>query len=62
MEVTIQKAILAAITDDLAKVSGVPAFLAGDEQSRQKKALYLSRILQGAVHDLGDGVLIVVKH
>lgn len=50
------------MTDDLAKVAGVPAFLAKDDQSRQKKALYLSRILAGAVHDLGDGVLIVVKH
>ncbi len=62
LEVTIQKAILAAVTDDLSRVSGVPAFVAKDDDSRQKKALYLSRILQGAVHDLGDGVLIVVKH
>ncbi|NLA60676.1 MAG: hypothetical protein GX863_06190 [Firmicutes bacterium] len=62
MEVTIQKVVLAAITDDLSKVSGVPAFLAKDDASRQTKAMYLSRILQGAVHDLGDGVLIVVKH
>jgi hypothetical protein len=62
LEVTIQKAVLAAITDDPAKVSGVPVFVAQDDDSRQKKALYLSRILQAAVHDLGDGVLIVVKH
>lgn len=62
MEITIQKAVLCAITDDLAKVSGVPAFLARDDEARQVKARYLSRILQGAVHDLGDGVLIVVKH
>ena len=62
VEVTVQKAVLCAITDDLAKVSGMPAFLAKSEESRQKKATYLSRILQGVVHDLGDGVLIVVKH
>ncbi|HHY75151.1 MAG TPA: hypothetical protein GX500_00040 [Firmicutes bacterium] len=62
MEVTIQKAILAAVVDDPSKVSGVPTFVAKDDASRQNKALYLSRILQGAVHDLGDGVLIVVKH
>ncbi|MGI6631578.1 MAG: capping complex subunit for YIEGIA [Bacillota bacterium] len=62
MEVTVQKTILAAVTDDLCKVAGVPAFVAADDKARQKKALYLSRILQGAVHDLGDGVLIVVKH
>jgi hypothetical protein len=53
---------MCAVTDDLSKVAGVPAFLAKDDRSRQKKALYLSRILAGAVHDLGDGVLIVVKH
>lgn len=62
MEITIQKAVLCAVTDDLAKVSGVPAFLARDDASRQHKAVYLSRILAGMVHDLGDGVLIVVKH
>jgi hypothetical protein len=62
LEVIIQKAVLAAITDDLSKVAGVPVFLAKDDGSRQKKASYLSRILQGVVHDLGDGVLIVVKH
>ncbi len=62
MDVTIQKAVMCAVTDDLAKVAGVPAFVAHDDQSRQKKALYLSRILAGVVHDLGDGVLIVVKH
>ncbi|HHW17991.1 MAG TPA: hypothetical protein GXX30_03700 [Firmicutes bacterium] len=62
MEVTIQKVILCAVADGPGKVAGVPTFYARDEESRQKKALYLSRILQGAVHDLGDGVLIVVKH
>lgn len=62
MEVTIQKSVLCAVTDDLSKVAGVPAFLATDDLSRQDKAGYLGRILQAAVHDLGDGVLIVVKH
>ena len=62
MEVTIQKTVVCAVTDDLGKVNGVPVFLAKDDESRQKKATCLSRILQGAVHDLGDGVLIVVKH
>jgi len=62
LEITIQKFILCAVAKEPGKVSGVPLFVAEDEESRQKKALYLSRILQGAVHDLGDGVLIVVKH
>jgi hypothetical protein len=62
VEVTIQKAVLCAVTDDLSKVAGVPAFLATDDPSRQDKARYLARILQASVHDLGDGILIVVKH
>ena len=62
MEVTIQKAVLCAVSDDLQKVCGVPVFLARDDASRQQKARYLARILQASVHDLGDGVLIVVKH
>ncbi|HHW27892.1 MAG TPA: hypothetical protein GXX23_11255 [Firmicutes bacterium] len=62
MEVTIQKAVLCAVSDDLGKVAGLPVFLAGDDASRQEKARYLARILQATVHDLGDGVLIVVKH
>lgn len=62
LEITIQKYILCAVVQDPSKVLGLPCFVAKDEDSAQKKALYLSRILQGAVHDLGDGVLIVVKH
>ncbi len=62
MEVTLQKVVLCAVTDDLSKLSGVPAFLALSNEERQKKALRLGRILEGVVHDLGDGVLIVVKH
>lgn len=62
MEITIQKAVLCAVVDDLTKVSGVPAFLASDEEASQKKAHSLARILEAVVHDLGDGVLILVKH
>jgi len=62
LEITIQKFILCAVTDKPDKVFGLPTFIAKDQEARQKKALYLSRILQGVVHDLGDGVLVVVKH
>jgi hypothetical protein len=62
MEITIQKAILCAITDDPQKVQGLPVFMGESAEARQKKALYLGRILQGVIHDLGDDVLIVVKH
>ncbi len=62
MEVTIQKTVLAIITDDSKKASGAPTFVVADESRRQHVAMVLSRILQGQVHDLGDGMLIVVKH
>ncbi len=62
MEITIRKAVLCAVTDDLYKVAGLPVFVAKDEESRQLKAGYLGSILGGVVHDLGDNVLIVVKH
>lgn len=62
MEVTVQKAVLAIVTDDPRKAWGAPTFVAADEARRQYVAGVLSRILQGQVHDLGDGILIVVKH
>lgn len=62
MEVTVQKVILAIVTDDPAKASGAPTFVAREEERRQYLATVLSRILQGQAHDLGEGILIVVKH
>lgn len=62
MEITIQKVVLCAIADTRDKVSGVPAFIVENEPLRQSVATYLARILQGVVHDLGNGVLVVVKH
>jgi hypothetical protein len=54
--------IICAVTDDGAKVKDVPAFIVKEEAARQEKARLLSRILKAAVHDLGGGVLIVVRH
>ncbi|MBE3519984.1 MAG: hypothetical protein IMW97_06750 [Firmicutes bacterium] len=62
VEVTIQKTVLAIVTDDPRKASGAPTFVVPDESRRQHVATILSRILQGQVHDLGDGMLIVVRH
>jgi len=62
LEITINKVILCAVTDDCAKIQGIPAFIVKSEAALQERAMLLSRILQGAVHDMGDGVLIVVKH
>lgn len=55
--------ILAVITMDKDKVGGqAPIFYATSEDELQRIALYLARILMGAVHNLDNGTLIVVKH
>ena len=63
MEVSISKIVLAAVTLEPHKVAGsIPTFLVSDAEEQQKIAQYLGRILEGVVHDLENGVLIIVKH
>ena len=57
------KAIMAVITIESGLVAGgAPVFMARDHAEQEKIALYLSRVLDGMVHDLGNGVLIIVNH
>lgn len=53
---------MCAVAGDPGMIQDIPAIIVKDKDARQEKAMLLSRILQGAVHDMGDGVLIVVKH
>jgi hypothetical protein len=62
LEITFGGIILCALTDDGEKIRDIPAFIVKDEAARQEKARLLSRILKAAVHDVGDDVLIVVRH
>ncbi len=63
MQVSISKVILAAVTLEPGKVAGsIPTFLVNEREEQQKIAQYLGRILEGVVHDLENGVLIIVKH
>ena len=56
-------AILAAITLDPELVrEGTPIFLARSREEQERIAIYLSRILPGGVHDLENGVMIIVRH
>ncbi len=56
-------AVLAVITLDPELVAGgAPIFIACSREEQIKIALVLSRILKGMVHDLENGVLIIVKH
>lgn len=61
---SIAKYILAVITLDRALVGdgGAPVFIARDRIEQDRIATYLARITEGVVHDLENGVYILVKH
>ena len=60
----LEKYILAIITQEKEKVTGAgtPVFLASNQEEQDKVALYLARITEGVIHDLENGVYILVKH
>jgi hypothetical protein len=60
----LEKFILAVITMDREKVSpgGAPIFFASDKVEQEKIAITLARITEGVIHDLENGVYILVKH
>ena len=64
METSIAKTILAIITTkpELVQGGGAPVFLATDTQQQDQIATYLARITEGVIHDLENGVYILVKH
>lgn len=64
MEVSLVNSILAIITIDKEKVgeSSVPTFFCTDEDEREHTARLISKITGGMVHDLENGVYIIVKH
>lgn len=41
---------------------GVPVFLVENKEEQEKLALLLSRILKGMVHDLENGIYIIIRH
>ncbi len=55
---------MAIVTLDKSKLmtGGAPIFIAADEKEREKVASYLGRILNAQVHDLENGIYIVVRH
>ena len=55
--------ILAAVTLDHELVrEGTPVFLARTREEQEKLALYLSRVLDGGIHDLDNGVMVIIRH
>ncbi len=63
MKTELTKVVLAVIVQEPQLVSGgAPVFNASSQEEQERIALYLSRILNGMVHDLGNGVFIIVNH
>lgn len=63
MKTSISNYILAVITLDAALAGGgAPLFLARDRSEQDRIATYLARVTGGVVHDLENGVYILVKH
>ena len=57
------KQIAAIVTQNAQNVSGgCPIFIASSRKEQEEIAFLLGRLLDGMVHDLGNGTLIVVKH
>ncbi|NLT20488.1 MAG: hypothetical protein GXY16_05765 [Syntrophomonadaceae bacterium] len=56
--------ILAIVTMDYSLVQGggCPVFLAENATQQNKISMLLARILGGIVHDLENGVYLIVKH
>lgn len=64
MEIALNKYILAVVTVDRDKVAGgsIPVFYCRDNEEKELIASNLTRITNGMVHDLGNGVYIIVRH
>ncbi|MGI6309081.1 MAG: capping complex subunit for YIEGIA [Dethiobacteria bacterium] len=60
----INKFILAIVTRERNKVGGcgTPIFYAASKEEQDTIATYLARITAGVVHDLENGVYIIVRH
>ena len=55
--------VIAIITEDRNLVGGgAPIFYVSSLDEKERVAQYLSRITRGMVHDLSNGVYIIVRH
>lgn len=63
----LNKVILASVVmedsaDKIVSGGTGPVYLARGEKEQQRIAMYLSRITEGVIHDLENGILIIVSH
>lgn len=64
MRTSLVKVILAviALERDQVEGGGTAVFYAKDKEQQEKMATTLSRITEGVVHELDNGLKILVKH
>ncbi|MBI2874061.1 MAG: hypothetical protein HYY09_03145 [Firmicutes bacterium] len=63
MDVELNRAVMAVITREQRKTAGgAPIFHVESDEEMTRVAGNLARILDGIVHDLENGVWIVVRH
>lgn len=63
MNTAVTNMILAVVTTFPEKVGGsTPIFYAQDEKELQETAFTLQNILDGMVHEIKPGIVIVVRH
>ncbi len=64
MKTSLVKVILAviALENDKVDAGGTIVFYAEDKEQQEKMATTLSRITEGVVHELDNGLKILVKH
>ena len=63
MKVRASGQILAVVTIHREKVGGqAPIFYTESQEETAQIATYLARVFMAAIHDLGNGVYIIVKH
>jgi len=64
LEIRIVETIVCVITLDRDAVGGggAPIVYAKNEEERERMAEVLSRTMDAMVHDLGNGVYVLIKH
>lgn len=64
MKTSLVKVILAviALERDLVLGGGTPVFYAKSKEEQEQMATTLGRVMEGVVHKLENGLLIIVKH
>ncbi|AZR72758.1 hypothetical protein BBF96_04735 [Anoxybacter fermentans] len=65
MDTSLNNVILAVVVmnDKVKKVSGgAPIFIAENEKELEKISMLISRVTMSMVHEISDGIRIIVKH